>query len=130
MSYNRKLRNIRDLISIDLSRLHNLAPMEFVENSIKIACLKQLDPEIINDLYFLAGKKVVTVIVQEDGLRSLHERLYGTKVPSTHSTRSSVGEFEVFEKVGRAGKDSEIVEGVDEIYTVSFVNKIITDAVD
>jgi type IV pilus assembly protein PilB len=124
------LKNILNLISPDFAQQHNLVPMGFDNNSIKVACMKKPDPEIVNDLEFLTGYKIVAVIVREDELRSLHEKLYGTKAQSAHSARSDVGEFEVLEKVGRAGKDSEIVEGVDEISTVSFVNKIITNAVD
>ncbi|MGD0339103.1 MAG: GspE/PulE family protein [Bacteroidota bacterium] len=100
-----------------------------VENDTAVVALPEgYDPQILTDLAFLLGKKIVVEIIQSSILYSAIQKHYGITTGEMKAHHHPSREFHSSEFVSVREEEKEIEASADGS-AVTLVNRIITDAI-
>ena len=80
------------LIPGGLARLHGALPVGHAENTIYVALVDPLNPQIAEDLRFALGREIQVVVAPSSKVRDLISQHYGTEASTMEDVLAQLGE--------------------------------------
>lgn len=119
--------NILRLIPKSLAVESTIIPLRRDNDTVVVALAKNCSPQIVSDLEFILGKKVIAEYYEREELLSAIQRIYG--VTTDELERSSQSENTGGSEFVSLRDDEKEEEASADGSTISLVNRIITDAI-
>ena len=80
------------LVPGGLARLHGALPVGHAENTIYVALVDPLNPQIAEDLRFALGREIQVVVAPSSKVRDLISQYYGTEASTMEDVLAQLGE--------------------------------------
>jgi type IV pilus assembly protein PilB len=80
------------LIPAGLARLHRVLPVEFIDNTVRLALVDPLDPRTAEDLRFALGRDIEVVVAPVEQIEERIKIFYGSDASSMEEVLKQLGE--------------------------------------
>jgi type IV pilus assembly protein PilB len=84
--------HILHLVPAGLARLHGALPVGHADNTIYVALVDPLNPQIAEDLRFALGREIEVVIAPSSKVRELISQYYGAEAATVEDVLAQLGE--------------------------------------
>ncbi len=108
---------VASLLRSDFCRKRLVVPLEMKGNTLRLAISDPLDYSVIQDVEFLTGKKVVTVVASETAIKKLLDRL---QPPENEYQKA-------YDMLAHVKPEGEIEEAEEDDYEIIDPNKLAKD---
>lgn len=117
----------KDLVSESLARKHRVLPLFKRGNMLFIAVSDPSNQQAIADVQFSTGMTVDALLVEDDKLNQLIEKLYDS--PMTGLDGMGDGDLDALDVASEDEEKKSVSDGEEEAPVVRFVNKMLLDAI-
>jgi type IV pilus assembly protein PilB len=113
-----------------LARLHEAFPINYTEDTLTVALVDPLNPQIAEDLRFALGKDIHVVIAPADQIKELISKYYGADSSSIEDILGQLGQGTGITLAGEEGMDLQSVEAeANKTPIIRFVDLILYQAI-
>lgn len=117
----------KDLVSESLARKHRVLPLFKRGNMLFIAVSDPSNQQAIADVQFSTGMTVDALLVEDDKLNQLIEKLYDS--PMTGLDGMGDDDLDALDVASEDEEKKSVSDGEEEAPVVRFVNKMLLDAI-
>ncbi|MDX1953534.1 MAG: ATPase, T2SS/T4P/T4SS family [Verrucomicrobiota bacterium] len=117
-------------VSSEAARLHQCVPVAGYGNSLQVAFLDPLNPELVDQLSYMIGKEIQPVVMDPARIEKILNKLYPQESSGFDDILKELGKDGDLKELADAAKDlPDVTQLTDATPIVKFVNLVLYQAV-
>jgi len=124
-------KDVLSLIPAKVAQMYKCLPVGFQNGTLQVAVAEPLNPQIADEINFIAKRDVQIVVTDPGDIQRAVERFYGQEENESFSEiLKELGDDKLALEVAAAGTDAKVAEDLaNQVPIVKFVNLVLQQAV-
>jgi type IV pilus assembly protein PilB len=124
-------KDVLSLIPAKVAQMYKCMPVGFQNGTLQVAVAEPLNPQIADEINFIAKRDVQIVVTDPGDIQRAVERFYGQEENESFSEiLKELGDDKLAKEVAAAGNDAKVAEDLaNQVPIVKFVNLVLQQAV-
>ncbi len=124
-------KDVLSLIPAKVAQMYKCLPVGFQNGTLQVAVAEPLNPQIADEINFIAKRDVQIVVTDPGDIQRAVERFYGQEENESFSEiLKELGDDKLAKEVAAAGNDAKVAEDLaNQVPIVKFVNLVLQQAV-